>query len=170
MTYETLIDLNPQARQALITLLNQRLADMMDLFNQSKHAHWNVNGPQFMQLHQLFDDIAERVEENCDLLAERAAILGGTAQGTTRQSVASSLIGEYDLSAVDGLHHVRALSRQMAKMAASIRAAIVLAAGSGDPTSSDLFTEISRSLDKDLWLLEAHLQSQGPRQEGSHAS
>src|SRR5262245_3502157 len=157
-TYSTLIDIGQEIRLALIRLLNQRLADMIDLFNQTKHAHWNVKGPEFMQLHELFDGIAERVEEACDLLAERAVTIGGAAEGTTRQSAANSTIGEYDLGAVDGLDHVRALAGQVAKLATSTRSAIQQSAELGDPTTSDLFTEISRSLDKDLWFLEAHLQ------------
>jgi len=157
-TYDTLIDIGQETRLALTRLLNQRLADMIDLFNQTKHAHWNVKGPEFMQLHELFDGIAERVEEACDLLAERAVVLGGAAEGTTRQSAANSTIDEYDLGAVDGLDHVRALAGQLAKLAASVRLAIQQSAELGDPTTSDLFTEISRLLDKDLWLLEAHIQ------------
>jgi starvation-inducible DNA-binding protein len=156
--YETRIDLGRQARLSLARLLNQRLADMIDLFNQTKHAHWNVKGPEFMQLHELFDGVAERVEEGCDLLAERVVTLGVAAEGTTRQSAAASTISEYDLAAVDGLDHVRALAGQVAKLAASIRGAIQQSAELGDPTTADLFTEISRSLDKDLWFLEAHLQ------------
>ena len=156
--YETRIDLGRQSRLSLARLLNQRLADMIDLFNQTKHAHWNVKGPEFMQLHELFDGVAERVEEGCDLLAERVVTLGVATEGTTRQSAASSTIGEYDLAAVDGLDHVRALAGQVAKLAASIRGAIQQSAELGDPTTADLFTEISRSLDKDLWFLEAHLQ------------
>ena len=156
--YETRIDLGRQARLSLARLLNQRLADMIDLFNQTKHAHWNVKGPEFMQLHDLFDGVAERVEEGCDLLAERVVTLGVAAEGTTRQSAAASTIGEYDLGAVDGLDHVRALAGQVAKLAASIRGAIQQSAELGDPTTADLFTEISRSLDKDLWFLEARLQ------------
>jgi starvation-inducible DNA-binding protein len=156
--YETRIDLGRQARLSLARLLNQRLADMIDLFNQTKHAHWNVKGPEFMQLHELFDGVAERVEEDCDLIAERVITLGVAAEGTTRQSAAASTIGEYDLAAVDGLDHIRALAGQVAKLAASIRGAIQQSAELGDPTTADLFTEISRSLDKDLWFLEAHLQ------------
>jgi starvation-inducible DNA-binding protein len=156
--YVTLIDLEQKARLPLAKLLNQRLADMIDLFNQTKHAHWNVKGTEFMQLHELFDGIAERVEESCDLLAERVVTLGVTAEGTTRQSAAGSVIGEYDLYAVDGLEHVRALAGQVAKLAGSVRSAILQATELGDPTTADIFTEISRSLDKDLWFLEAHLQ------------
>ena len=156
--YETRIDIGQQARLSLTRLLNRRLADMIDLFNQTKHAHWNVKGSEFMQLHELFDDIAERVEEGCDLIAERVVTLGGAAEGTTRQSAANSTIGEYDLDAVDGLEHVRALAAQVAQLAASVRKAIQESSELGDPTTADLFTEISRSLDKDLWFLEAHLQ------------
>lgn len=157
-TYDTRIDIGQEARKSLARLLNQRLADALDLFNQTKHAHWNVRGTGFMQLHELFDGIAERVEESCDLLAERVVTLGGSAEGTTRQVAAASTIGEYDLGAVNGFEHVRALADQVAKLAASVRSAIQQSAEMGDPTTADLFTEISRTLDKDLWFLEAHLQ------------
>lgn len=159
LAFETGIDIREEARHSLISQLNQRLADMIDLFNQIKHAHWNSKGPQFIQVHELFDKIAERVEEDCDMLAERAVMLGGVAEGTTRQSVINSSIGEYDLNAVDGMDHVRAVAVQVAKVAASVRRAIGHAAEFADPTTADLFTEISRSLDKDLWFLEAHLQA-----------
>jgi len=161
--YETRIDLRLELRLQLISLLNQRLADMIDLFNQTKHAHWNVKGASFIQLHELFDNIAERVEEACDLIAERVVTLGGTAEGTTRQAAAGSTIGEYDLSAVDGLEHVRALTEQIAQIAASVRKAIQTSTEWGDPTTADLFTEVSRALDKDLWFLEAHLQTHRER-------
>ena len=162
--YATRSDLAPETRARLVPLLNASLADMVDLFNQVKHAHWNVKGPAFIALHELFDDVAERVAEHSDLLAERVVALGGTAHGTTRQSVAASRLPEYDLEAVSGERHVQALSRQIAAVAATVRQAILQSAELGDPTTSDLFTEISRALDKDLWFLEAHLQE---RQGGS---
>ena len=158
LPYATAIDVPAQSRVALVGLLNQRLADLVDLFNQTKYAHWNVKGPSFIALHELFDDVAERVEEHCDLVAERVVGLGGRAEGTTRQAASRSAIAEYDLAAVDGAQHTRALARQVAAVAASIRQAIQFSAEVGDPTTSDLFTEVSRALDKDLWFLEAHLQ------------
>jgi starvation-inducible DNA-binding protein len=156
--YTTGIDVPEQVRSSLVPLLNQSLADMVDLFNQTRHAHWNVKGPGFIALHELFDDVAERVEEHCDLLAERVVALGGAANGTTRQSAAASAIGEYDLAAIDGPAHVKALAGQVAAVAASVRRGIPQSADLGDPTTADLFTEVSRALDKDLWFLEAHLQ------------
>ncbi len=159
LPHATSIDLPEKARSALVPPLNQQLADMIDLFNQTKHAHWNVKGPGFIALHELFDDVAERVEEHCDLLVERVVTLGGTANGTTRQSAAGSRLGEYDLRAVDGDDHVRGLVRQIAAVATAFREGIQESAALGDPTTSDLFTEVSRALDKDLWFLEAHLQA-----------
>jgi starvation-inducible DNA-binding protein len=156
--YAVGIEVPPTTRAKLVGLLNQRLADMVDLFNQTKYAHWNLKGASFIALHELFDDVAERVEEQCDLLAERAVALGGAAEGTTRQAAARSAIAEYDLSAVDGPQHVKALARQVAALAASVRKAIQVSADAGDPTTADLFTEVSRALEKDLWFLEAHLQ------------
>lgn len=157
--YSTGIDIGGHVRATLVTLLNDRLADAVDLFNQTKFAHWNVKGLHFIALHELFDAIAERVEEHCDLLAERVVALGGVAEGTTRQAAGHSSIGEYDLTAVDGERHVRALIHQVAQLASTVRSAISKAAEAGDPTTADLFTEISRALDKDLWFLEAHIQA-----------
>jgi starvation-inducible DNA-binding protein len=156
--FATGIDVAPATRERLVPMLNQCLADMTDLFTQTKHAHWNVKGPQFIALHELFDQMAGRVAEHCDLLAERVAALGGVANGTLRQAAAASALGEYDLSAVDGSQHARALARQVASVAATVRRSILQSADDGDPTTSDLFTEISRALDKDLWFLEAHAQ------------
>jgi starvation-inducible DNA-binding protein len=158
-TFETLIDVREPVRDSLIALLNERLADLVDLSNQTKYAHWNVKGPDFSQLHVLFDEVAGRAQAATDLVAERVTTLGGVAMGTTRQSAAASTIGEYDLAASSGIEHLRSLSTQVAKLAASIRKAISESDKLGDPTTADLFTEVSRALDKDLWLLESHLQT-----------
>src|SRR4051812_30554474 len=57
--FKTRIDLPADRRKKLIALLNQHLADTFDLYGHAKHAHWNVKGPQFHQLHELFDDLAD---------------------------------------------------------------------------------------------------------------
>ena len=75
--YETENDLPKTARTELSALMNQRLADAVDLQMQVKQAHWNVKGPHFIGLHELFDKIAEEVEDYVDLIAERIVQLGG---------------------------------------------------------------------------------------------
>ncbi len=146
-------------RKKLIKLLNARLADAFDLQSQTKFAHWNVKGNDFYQLHLLFDQIAEHLEEAADLLAERITALGGRANGTARQAAASSSIPEYDLNATNSMQHVRALSERLAIGANSNREAIDEAGKIGDQGTADLFTELVREMDKDLYFLEAHLQA-----------
>ena len=156
--FRTSVDISEKQRTAIIELLGKRLADAADLKTQTKYAHWNVKGMNFIALHELFDAIAGHVEEHIDLIAERITVLGGVAPGTARQAVAASSIGEYNLDAVSGEEHVAALSKQLAKFANAVRAGIDAADKEGDKATSDVFTEIARQADKDLWFLEAHLQ------------
>ena len=157
-TFPTSIDIPEKQRAALIALLNARLADTIDLKTQTKYAHWNVKGLQFQQLHELFDAIAGRLEVHSDLIAERVTALGGVANGTARQAASTSSLAEYELEAIAGTDHVRALVARLAKLAAAVRTAIEESDTLGDKSTADLFTEISRGADKDLWFLEAHLQ------------
>jgi starvation-inducible DNA-binding protein len=146
-------------RRAMIDLLNQQLADALDLGLQAKQAHWNVKGPHFIGLHELFDKVAEELENFTDDIAERVVELGGVALGTIQVVSKHSRITAYPLNLVSGKAHVVALSSALAKFGASTRAAIDTAANSGDADTADLFTEVSRGLDKVLWLVEAHIQS-----------
>ena len=148
-----------QGNAKVIEQLNARLADCTDLQTQTKQAHWNVKGIQFLQLHELFDSIAGHLEAASDMIAERVTALGGVAEGTARQAAARSEIQEYDLHAVDGKEHVRALSQRLAALANAARAAIDESDRLGDKATADLFTEIVRDADKDLWFLEAHIQA-----------
>ena len=152
-------DLPKRSRQEAVDLLNQQLADAIDLAYQAKQAHWNVKGPSFIALHELFDEVVEEIEEYVDELAERAVELGGTARGPVRVSAANSRLLEYPLEISSGRAHVKALSASLARFGKTARAAIDTAAGFGDADTADLFTEVSRGVDKLLWKVEAHGQA-----------
>src|SRR6266542_361566 len=124
-TFETRIDIAEGSREELVQLLNARLADTFDLYSQLKQAHWNVKGSDFIQLHELYDDVAEGVLEYVDTIAERAT----------------------------------AIADRLATYGASVRAGIDAAVEFDDQATADLFTEVSRAIDKHLWFVEAHLQS-----------
>ncbi|MGB7728312.1 MAG: DNA starvation/stationary phase protection protein Dps [Candidatus Acidiferrum sp.] len=156
-TYPTSIGVPEHNRQAIIALLNARLADSTDLRTQVKWAHWNVKGLHFIQLHELFDSIAAHLEDQTDTIAERAAALGGVANGTVREAAAKSGLKEADLSASDGPSMLKFLVHNVAHHANAVRTAIQESDDLGDATTADLFTQLSRELDKDLWFLEAHL-------------
>jgi starvation-inducible DNA-binding protein len=147
----------PRATRAKVTeLLDARLADAVDLGTQLKQAHWNVKGPAFIALHELFDKVNEAVEDYVDDLAERVVQLGGTAHGTARQAARRSTLPEYPAVSA-GRDHVEAVATVLAAFGKLARAAIDRAARLGDHDTADLFTEISSGIDKWLWLVEAHL-------------
>jgi starvation-inducible DNA-binding protein len=155
--YDTRNDLAPNVRGRMVELLNGRLADAIDLGAQAKHAHWNVKGPNFIALHELFDKLAEHVEDHIDTLAERITALGGTAHGTIATVARTTSLKPYPDDIAAGARHLEALSSAVADFGAKVRKAIDESARAGDADTSDLFTGVSRELDKDLWFLEAHL-------------
>ena len=156
--FESKVNIPGDNRRPLIELLNARLADTIDMQTQAKFAHWNVKGEGFYQLHLLFDSIAEHLEEAVDLIAERITALGGRANGTARQAVANSSIKEYDLDVMNGMDHVRALLFRLAVLTNAAREAIKQCAVFGDDATADVFTEIVRAADKDIYFLQSHLQ------------
>ena len=158
--FATKNDLSEDVRTKAIELLNARLADAIDLATQIKQAHWNVKGPNFIALHELFDKINEDVEDYVDDIAERAVQLGGVAEGTARMAAQRSSLDEYPRNTVDGRSHVDALSSLLAAFGRSARLAINSANDFGDLDTADLFTEISRGIDKWLWFVEAHQQAE----------
>ncbi len=131
----------PEAKRSkVVELLSHRLADSIDLKLQAKQAHWNVKGPNFYALHLLFDKVAEETEEYVDLIAERIIQLGGWA----------SLVG--------GREHAEYLATAIAATGKQIRAGIDATDEFGDADTADILTQVSRGLDKLLWMVEAHLQ------------
>jgi starvation-inducible DNA-binding protein len=158
--FRTKNDLSEATRGKAIELLNARLADAIDLQTQTKQAHWNVKGPNFIALHELFDKINEDVEDYVDDIAERAVQLGGIAEGTARLAAKRSSLNEYPANTVEGRAHVEALSSVLGVFGNSVRKAINDTNDIGDLDTADLFTEISRGVDKWLWFVEAHLQAE----------
>ena len=159
--YKTENNVSQNHRSELNTLMNQRLACAVDLQMQMKQAHWNVKGPSFIGLHELFDKIAGMLESYVDMIAERIVQLGGIAEGTVRVSAARSLLEEYPLTIADGMAHVAAVAKALSAFGQKVRGTITEATELDDENTADLFTEISRGLDQWLWLVEAH--SQAPR-------
>jgi len=157
--YTTKNDLPETTRVEVIELLNQRLADCIDLQTQCKQAHWNVKGPSFIGLHKLFDDVNEDVEGYVDLIAERIVQLGGIAEGTVGAVEGRSSLPDYPLALSDGAEHVAALSDALAAFGRTARIGIEEMNELEDTDSADLLTEISRGVDKWLWFVEAHQQA-----------
>ncbi len=111
--FTTRNDVPERVRATMIAMLNQQLADTFDLYSQTKQAHWNVKGMNFIQLHELFDMLAEHVLGYVDMIAERATALGGYAQGTARMAATNSTLPEFPQQIVEGKQMVEMLSRAL---------------------------------------------------------
>ncbi|HKQ98439.1 MAG TPA: DNA starvation/stationary phase protection protein Dps [Candidatus Polarisedimenticolia bacterium] len=158
--HKTKNDLPEKVRIQVAALLQERLAEAIDFEAQAKQAHWNVKGPDFIALHKLFDEVYEHAGEAVDLIAERIVQLGGVAEGTVKAVAKRSQMPDYPLTISSGREHVEALSRAIAWFGESIRKSIDQADEVNDKDTADIFTEVSRALDKDLWFVEAHLQAE----------
>ncbi|MBA2605533.1 MAG: DNA starvation/stationary phase protection protein Dps [Acidobacteria bacterium] len=157
--HNTKNDLAKGKREKVVENLNARLADVIDLKTQAKQAHWNVKGHHFIGLHELFDQVATAAEAYTDLIAERITALGGTAMGTARVVAQKSTLSEYPLEIFEGTAHVDALSTAMSDFGKKVRQGIDETDELGDADTADLYTQISRELDKLLWFVEAHIQA-----------
>ena len=156
--FHTSVDISEKIRDEITSILNRDLAAASDLYSQTKQAHWNVKGENFFQLHELFDKLADEVEEAVDNIAERVTALGGYALGTVRMAAETSYLVEYTCHSGKGKEHVKMLAERYATFAKRAREMIDTTAELGDLSTSDLYTEISRAMDKALWFLEAHFQ------------
>ena len=155
-TLKTSNDLNPETRQQVVALLNQQMADTFDLFSQTKQAHWNVKGPNFIGLHELFDKVAAAAADFKDEIAERAVMLGGVAVGTAQAVVERTTLAPYPVEAQDWKSHVDGVSSALAKFGTALRQGIEDADELDDAVTADLLTGIAHEVDKYMWFVEAH--------------
>jgi starvation-inducible DNA-binding protein len=158
MMYPTKNSFPEKSRIQIAGMLQEHLANALDLNTQVKQAHWNVKGPDFVSLHKMFDEVAEGVEGSVDQIAERIVQLGGVAEGTLKTAAKRSRLPEYALTLSTGAQHVGAVATALAYFGESIRSAINLSNEVQDQVTSDLLTEVVRNADKYLWLVEAHAQ------------
>ncbi len=149
--------LSENIRGQSIELLNKNLAAAIDLHGQMKQAHWNVRGIAFIAIHELFDKVAAQVEEFSDMLAERIGALGGVAKGGIKTVSEKSFLKPYPLEIADEKKHVEAVSAALASFGESTREAIDQSDDFGDKVTADLFTDISRAIDQQLWFVESHI-------------
>lgn len=148
--------LDEKTRATSIDLLNKALADALALSLAIKQAHWTLKGPSFIGLHELMDDVYDRMSESSDMIAERCIILGGHTHGTLEQVASGSTVEAYPGDITWQGKHVTALTERLMAFGALMRRSIEAAGEAGDEDTADLFTEISRTVDKDAWFVGAH--------------
>ena len=155
--FSTRNDLPLETRKNITELVQGRLADSIDLSLQCKQAHWNVRGPHFSTLHELFDRVHEEIEKSSDVLAERIVQLGGIADGTLDSLSKGTSLSKYPLTLTKDFEHLNALCDSVSCFAKNTRQTISNAESFGDAVTADILVEITRRMDKTLWMLEKHL-------------
>lgn len=159
MLHKSKIDLDFNTRNESIGFLQISLASSIDLSLQIKQAHWNIKGLQFIGLHKFLDELHEVVNDFVDLIAERITALSGDAEGNLAHVVEKTILSAYPTGINSITDHIEALTDSISTLGEFVRNAIKATDEKDDMGTSDLFTEVSRGLDHNLWLLEAHLQS-----------
>lgn len=149
-------NLNQDTRSEMVDLLNAHLANTISLTLAVKQAHWNLKGPGFIGVHELLDEVADRLRGSADLMAERAVILGGHATGTIESVAEKSTLEPYPLEMSDIQDHISHLKSRFMELGGAVRDAAGAAGEAGDEDTADLFTEVSRSIDKDAWFIGAN--------------
>ncbi|MBN9394338.1 MAG: DNA starvation/stationary phase protection protein Dps [Candidatus Melainabacteria bacterium] len=155
--YSSRIDLSEKTRQQSISTLAITLATTIDIAAQIKQCHWNVKAPNFIMLHELFDEMHAEMTGYVDSFAERITALGGLAHGSIREAAQASLAQDYAAETTTGSSLLEILADLYALLAKHLRQAIDTTAQAGDAGTSDLYTGISREIDKRLWFIESHL-------------
>lgn len=158
MNFRSSIDVSKEKRRGLVELLNQVLANSLDLHTQAKQAHWNVKGRHFISAHELFEDVAKHLASHSDDIAERVAALGGYALGTARQVAERTRLDEFTPASLGGQDCLSELVDRLATHGTLLRAAIEQTSGAlADPVTEDLLVEVLRQVEFDMWFLESHL-------------
>lgn len=156
--YPTRNDIPAKQREQIVAIMNARLAELIDLALVIKQVHWNLKGPQFIAVHEMLDGFRDGVDAHVDEVAERLVQLGGTALGTVQHVSQNTSLAAYPSSIHRITDHLKALADHYAAVGAAVRRSIDEAGEQGDENSSDLLTGVSRTLDSNLWFIEAHLQ------------
>lgn len=149
-----------KTRIEIAALLQARLADSIVLMMNAKQAHWNVKGPHFFTLHELFDKVYTDTGVYVDTIAERIVQLGGVAEGTVCAAAKATGMPEYPMDVSSGQKHIAEMAHALAFYGELIREAIDLSTELKDAGTADLFTQISRGADMNLWFVEAHEQAE----------
>ena len=157
--HKTMNPISENIRGSMVELLQTHLATAVDITYQTRQAHWNVKGMNFIAVHELFDDLHEETEEYVDTIAERLTAIGGQAHGTVQAASENSLLDPYPLDLVKSEDHLKRLTESYSKWSAAVAEGIEEASEAGDPLTEDLLTAIGRGLDKGIYFMESHFQA-----------
>ena len=141
---------------ALVTMLNQLLAELIDYHLQVKQAHWHIRGPNFIALHEFLDKVAEQVSQTADEIAERIVQLGELAKGTLQHVQQATALPPYPVDLHDSQQHIVLLGQAITAIMQRMAQVIEHAEQVPDVVTVDILTTIVGQFAKLRWLISAH--------------
>jgi starvation-inducible DNA-binding protein len=153
------IGLADKQRQAVVDILNTTLADEFVLYVKSRRFHWNVEGPDFSELHDLFEKHYEQLGEIVDHVAERARALDGIAAGSLEECLKLTRLKENPARVYDARGMIAALLADHEALIRNLRHDVGICSGEcHDEGTTDFLTGLMQAHEKMAWMLRAHLR------------
>ncbi|KAI9132785.1 Dps family protein [Acaryochloris sp. CCMEE 5410] len=164
------IGLTTEQRQGVIQLLNQDLADLYLLVIKTKKYHWDVVGPQFMTLHQLWEEQYETLTSNVDACAERIRSLGGYPLGTAKGFLDHSTISEHPGDLPTATDMVARLVNDHEQVIRNLREHIDHCSEQfHDEGTADFLTGLMEEHEEMAWMLRSFIEGERVDASGSRS-
>jgi len=153
------IGISENDRREIAEGLSRLLADTYTLYLKTHNFHWNVTGPMFQQLHEMFETQYQELAEAVDTIAERIRALGQLAPGTYGEFVRLSSIRE-STGSIPASEMVRQLVDGHETIVRTARSLLPVVNRVNDEATLDVLTERTRYHEKTAWMLRSLLESQ----------
>ncbi|MDC8832180.1 Dps family protein [Alteromonas gilva] len=151
------IGIDEADREAIAAGLKKVLADSYTLYLQTHNFHWNVTGPQFRELHLMFEEHYTELATAVDDIAERIRTLGVAAPGTYKGFAELSAIEEVE-GVPEATEMVSLLTHGHEQVVKTCRAVLSIAQNADDESTAALVSDRMRVHEKTAWMLRAMLQ------------
>jgi starvation-inducible DNA-binding protein len=163
----THLGLSDKSLKGSIDLLNKTLSNESILSIKTKKAHWDIVGPQFLTLHQLWDTHYEIVTTYVDEVAERVRMLGGVPIATAAGFLENTTLEEHPGEVASATKAVALLLADHEKIVRSLRTSVATLTGDlDDAGTADFLTGLLEGHEKMAWMLRSFLEGEGVAADG----
>jgi len=159
LSYNSVPYLTAAERDAIVEALQQSLYALNDLHLTLKHVHWNVEGPNFIAVHEMIDPQVDDVRLMADAIAERIAMLGGVPDGRSGALVEHRTWPEYPVGRAGTTEHLEALAKYFDEIIKVHHNSSEVSGDNGDDVTAGIVQGQLEELEKYNWFVRAHLGS-----------